>query len=112
MATANVVSDVIKANPTATPKSISVAAKAITEEVIAKNPHYPKAGADSEDVIYVEISAEDTKNVVDQVEKDIAAGKPVEEIKPTVPTIPDAKPGKPVKPDPLPGGGTGATGGN
>ncbi|MEI2421115.1 hypothetical protein V6O07_12650, partial [Arthrospira platensis SPKY2] len=88
VATANVVSDVIKANPTATPKSISVAAKAITEEVIAKNPHYPKAGADSEDVIYVEISAEDTKNVVDQVEKDIAAGKPVDEIKPTVPTIP------------------------
>ncbi|ANC00274.1 hypothetical protein FORC14_4577 [Vibrio parahaemolyticus] len=112
VATANVVSDVIKANPTATPKSISVAAKAITEEVIAKNPHYPKAGADSEDVIYVEISAEDTKNVVDQVEKDIAAGKPVDEIKPTVPTIPDAKPGKPVKPDPLPDGGTGATGGN
>jgi len=112
IATANVASDVIAANPDASPESISVAAKSITEEVIAKNPHYPKASAGSDDVIYVEISEEDTKNVVEQVEKDIAEGKPVDQIKPTVPTIPEAKPGKPIKPEPQPGDGTGATGGN
>ncbi|MDW2406266.1 hypothetical protein R7042_29180, partial [Vibrio sp. 1262-1] len=95
VATANVVSDIIKANPTAAPEAVAVAAKSITEEVIAKNPHYPKASAGSDDVIYVEISEEDTKNVVEQVEKDIAEGKPVDQIKPTVPTIPEAKPGKP-----------------
>lgn len=80
--------------------------------MIAKNPHYPKASAGSDEVIYVEISEEDTKNVVEQVEKDIAAGKPVDQIKPTVPAIPEAKPGKPIKPEPQPGDGTGATGGN
>lgn len=112
VATANVVSDIIKANPTAAPEAVAVAAKSITEEVIAKNPHYPKASAGSDEVIYVEISEEDTKNVVEQVEKDIAAGKPADQIKPTVPTIPEAKPGKPIKPEPQPGDGTGATGGN
>ncbi|MDF5223238.1 hypothetical protein P3652_25005, partial [Vibrio parahaemolyticus] len=65
------------------------------------------AGADSEEVIYVEISEEDTKNVVEQVEKDIAAGKPVDQIKPTVPPVPDAKPGKPVDPVAPPSGGSG-----
>ncbi|MFH4497574.1 hypothetical protein WMQ61_06570 [Vibrio diabolicus] len=105
VATANVVSDVIKANPTASPKAISVAAKAVTEEVIKKNPNYPKN--DSGDVIYVEVSEEDTKDVVNQVEKEIEAGKPVDDFKPVVPPIPDAKPGKPVEPVDPPSGGSG-----
>ncbi|HHF3127560.1 TPA: hypothetical protein ACPJ1U_003020 [Vibrio alginolyticus] len=107
VATANIVSDIIKANPTAAPEAVAVAAKSMAEEVIAKYPHYPKAGADSEEVIYVEISEKDTKNVVEQVEKDIAAGKPVDQIKPTVPPVPDAKPGKPVDPVAPPSGGSG-----
>ncbi|MEF1246386.1 hypothetical protein [Vibrio owensii] len=110
IATANVVSDVIKANPDASPESVSVAAKAITEEVIAANPAYPLS--ETGDVIYVEIPAEDTQQVVGDVQDAIDAGTPVEDIKPDVPTIPDPEVGEPIEPEDPPGGGTGGTGGN
>ncbi|WP_186174932.1 hypothetical protein [Vibrio jasicida] len=110
IATANVVSDVIKANPEASPEAISVAAKAITEEVITANPDYPKSKTG--DVIYVEIPAEDTKKVVEEVKDAIEAGTPVEDIKPDVPTIPDPEVGEPIEPEDPPGDGTGGTGGN
>jgi hypothetical protein len=110
IATANVVSDVIKANPDASPESVSVAAKAITEEVIAANPAYPLS--ETGDVIYVEIPAEDTQQVVGDVQDAIDAGTPVEDIKPDVPTIPDPEVGEPIEPEDPPGPGTGGTGGN
>ncbi|CAH1568823.1 hypothetical protein [Vibrio owensii] len=109
IATANVVSDVIKANPDASPESVSVAAKAITEEVIAANPAYPLS--ETGDVIYVEIPAEDTQQVVGDVQDAIDAGTPVEDIKPDVPTIPDPEVGEPIEPEDPPTG-TGGTGGN
>jgi hypothetical protein len=105
VATANVVSDVIKANPEASAKSVSVSAKAITEEVLVANPDYPKS--ETGDVIYVEIPAEDTKKVVEQVEQDIKDEKPVDQIKPDVPAVPEANPGKPVDPVEPPTGGAG-----
>ena len=109
IATANVVSDVIKANPEASPESISVAAKAITEEVITANPDYPKS--ETGEVIYVTIPAEDTQKVVGDVQDAIDAGTPTEEIKPDVPTIPEPEVGEPI--DPVdPETGTGGTGGN
>ncbi len=109
IATANVVSDVIKANPEASPESISVAAKSITEEVITANPDYPKS--ETGEVIYVTIPAEDTQKVVGDVQDAIDAGTPTEEIKPDVPTIPEPEVGEPI--DPVdPETGTGGTGGN
>ncbi|WP_045383706.1 putative periplasmic lipoprotein [Vibrio campbellii] len=109
IATANVVSDVIKANPEASPESISVAAKAITEEVITANPDYPKS--ETGEVIYVTIPAEDTQKVVGDVQDAIDAGTPTDEIKPDVPTIPEPEVGEPI--DPVdPPTGTGGTGGN
>ena len=109
IATANVVSDVIKANPDASPESVSVAAKAITEEVIAAIPNYPLSSTG--DVIYVEIPVEDTQKVVEEVEDAIGAGTPVGDIKPDVPTIPDPEVGEPIEPEDPPTG-TGGTGGN
>ncbi|ARR47299.1 hypothetical protein CAY59_24205 [Vibrio campbellii] len=109
IATANVVSDVIKANPEASPESISVAAKSITEEVITANPDYPKS--ETGEVIYVTIPAEDTQKVVGDVQDAIDAGTPTDEIKPDVPTIPEPEVGEPI--DPVdPPTGTGGTGGN
>ncbi|MCS0416090.1 hypothetical protein [Vibrio diabolicus] len=110
VATANVVSDVIKANPTASPKAISVAAKAITEDVIAANPNYPEN--DSGDVIYVTIPTEDTQKVVADVQEAIDNDIPLEDIEPEVPQIPDAEVGEPIEPEDPPAPGTGATGGN
>ncbi|OQQ06301.1 hypothetical protein BK412_02540 [Vibrio campbellii] len=110
IATANVVSDVIKANPEASPESISVAAKAITEEVITANPDYPKS--ETGGVIYVTIPAEDTQKVVGDVQDAIDAGTPTDEIKPDVPTIPEPEVGEPIDPEDPPGGSTGGTGGN
>ena len=110
IATANVVSDVIKANPEASPEAISVAAKAITEEVITANPDYPQS--ETGEVIFVTIPAEDTQKVVEEVKDAIEAGTPVEDIKPDVPTIPDPEVGEPIEPEDPPGGGTGGTGGN
>ncbi|HDM8215618.1 putative periplasmic lipoprotein [Vibrio campbellii] len=109
IATANVVSDVIKANPEASPESISVAAKAITEEVITANPDYPKS--ETGEVIYVTIPAEDTQKVVGDVQDAIDAGTPTDEIKPDVPTIPEPEVGEPIEPVDPPTG-TGGTGGN
>ena len=109
IATANVVSDVIKANPEASPESISVAAKSITEEVITANPDYPKS--ETGEVIYVTIPAEDTQKVVGDVQDAIDAGTPTEEIKPDVPTIPEPEVGEPI--DPVdPPKLTGGSGGN
>jgi hypothetical protein len=109
-ATANVVSDVIKANPEASAQAVSVSAKAITEEVIKANPDYPKS--ETGDVIVVEIPAEDTKKVVEQVEQDIKDEKPVDEIKPVVPPVPEPEKGEPVEPVDPPQEGSGASGGN
>ncbi|MCR9882470.1 hypothetical protein NB554_01235 [Vibrio alginolyticus] len=110
VATANVVSDIIKANPTASPEAVAVAAKAITEDVIAANPNYPEN--DSGDVIYVTIPAEDTQKVVADVQEAIDNDIPLEDIEPDVPQIPDAEVGEPIEPEDPPGPGTGATGGN
>ncbi|MET2948894.1 hypothetical protein ABXV18_12375 [Vibrio owensii] len=110
IATANVVSDVIKANPDASPETISVSSKAITEEVITANPNYPNS--ETGEVIYVEIPAEDAQQVVGDVQDAIDAGTPAEDIKPDVPPIPDPEVGEPIEPEDPPGGGTGGAGGN
>ncbi|WP_420788185.1 hypothetical protein [Vibrio alginolyticus] len=105
VATANIVSDIIKANPTAAPEAVAVAAKSMAEEVIAKYPHYPKAGAG--DVIYVTIPAEDTQKVVADVKEAIDNDIRPLKIKLNIPPVPDAKPGKPVDPVAPPAGGSG-----
>ncbi|NMV11774.1 hypothetical protein HKB26_00840, partial [Vibrio parahaemolyticus] len=101
VATANVVSDIIKANPIASPEAVAVAAKAITEDVIAANPNYPEN--DSGDVIYVTIPAEDTQKVVADVQEAIDNEIPLEDIEPDVPQIPDAEVGEPIEPEDPPG---------
>lgn len=109
IATANVASDVIAANPDASPASIAVATKAITKDVIDANPTYPESATG--EIVYVEIPAEDTQKVVGDVQDAIDAGTPTEEIKPDVPPIPEPEVGEPI--DPVdPETGTGGTGGN
>ncbi|MFV8429522.1 hypothetical protein ACNO6Y_02850 [Vibrio owensii] len=110
IATANVASDVIAANPDASPASIAVATKAITKDVIAANPDYPQN--ETGDVIYVEIPAEDTQKVVEEVQDAIDKGEEPGAIEPNVPDIPPPVTGEPIEPEDPPGPGTGGTGGN
>ncbi|WP_045374207.1 hypothetical protein [Vibrio campbellii] len=109
IATANVASDVIAANPDASPASIAVATKAITKDVIDANPTYPESATG--EIVYVEIPAKDTQKVVEEVQDAIDNGEEPGAIEPNVPDIPPPVVGEPI--DPVdPPTGTGGTGGN
>ena len=109
IATANVASDVIAANPDASPASIAVATKAITKDVIDANPTYPESATG--EIVYVEIPAKDTQKVVEEVQDAIDNGEEPGAIEPNVPDIPPPVVGEPIVPVDPPTG-TGGTGGN
>jgi hypothetical protein len=106
-ATTAVLSDVLKANPDATPEetgSMAAASVTLTEKVLAANPAYPAGGIDGKgDPVVVEFEDDELKGFIDEIINDIAD--------PSLPeiTFPDAVPKE--DPDTPTGGSGGGLGG-
>jgi len=103
-ATTAVLSDVLKADPTASAEAVSTAAATLSEEVLTTNPAYPTSTTGEK--VYVDFDETEVKDYVEEVEKKIEDPTLPEPTPPT-PDLPEADPVDPPKP---PTGGTG--GGN
>jgi hypothetical protein len=108
-ATTSVLSDVLKADPTATVTELAISTSAIADEVLVSEPNYP-TNSDGK-VVTNTVTSTEIANVVDQVKADPVAKPTVPKQEPTVGE--EAKPTDPPKPTPPTGGGdgTGGTGG-